>query len=73
MFGRQSRMLVLALAGLLSAALVTGCFYILLVVLSFFVPLPGANSVILITGLIISIFTCTFVAAFRKLVGAFSA
>lgn len=71
MVGRQSRMLVSALVGLLIAALVTGCCYILLVAVSLLVPIPGAASISLITLLLLGIFAFTFVVSFRKLAGIY--
>lgn len=73
MFERQSRMLGAALAGVFGAAVVTACFYILLVAVSFFVVIPGVGSVVLIASLLLGVFTFTFVVAFRKFVGMFSA
>ena len=69
MVAHSSRMMTAALISVLIAAVMTGLVYTLVVVTSFFVPMPtAARNELVVGGLLTVIFTGTFVFAFRNLV-----
>ena len=67
MVAHTSRMMAAALVSVLVAGLMTGLLYVLVVVTSFFVPMPtAARNEFVVGGLLAVIFTGAFLIAFRS-------